>query len=170
MATVTEKTSRGAIISKTILALSFVLPYWADWVNTEDYSQFALYAPTWVVLHSEWSSYVGPTPMTLLMFAYWIPYVYVAYQSYMFAQGKYSSVKRYITGVTIVTLLGILLILPTMVIPRASIGDRNYYSAAIPLPLVSILAIVLIPLLRPAEVSSPWVQDEPLSRNQQNVP
>jgi hypothetical protein len=164
----TERTSRGIIGSKVILALSFVLPYLVDWVSAEDYYQLAIYLPTWVVLDSEWSSYIGPTPMALLMFSYWLPYVYVGYQSYKFANGKYTSVGRYVAGVAFVTLLGILPVIPMTMYPRASIGGRAYYSTVIPLPLISILAMVLIPLLRPVVVISPWDQVSPYDQNRQN--
>ena len=44
-------------------------------------------------------------------------------------------------------------------IPRASIGEMDFFSIIIPLPLVSILAVVLIPLLRPVRITAPWSQD-----------
>jgi hypothetical protein len=157
-AATTEETPRGVMISKVILALSFVLPYVVDWVNAEDSSLLAIYAPTWVVLESAWASYAGPTLMSLLMFVYWTPYVYVAYQSYRFAHGKYSSVKRYILGAAFVTSIAIILVVPFAMVPQVSTGDTDYYPLVIPLPLVSILATLLIPVLRPMEVSSPWDQ------------
>ena len=157
-AATTEETPRGVMISKAILALSFVLPYVVDWVNAEDSSLLAIYAPTWVALESAWTSYIGPTPMSLLMFVYWTPYVYVAYQSYRFAHGKYSSVMRYVLGVVFVTSLAMLLVVPFAMVPQVSTGDTDYYPLVVPLPLISILAISLIPVLRPMEVSSPWNQ------------
>jgi hypothetical protein len=166
---ITEKTSRGITISKVILVLSVILPYLVYWVNAQDYYQFALYAPTWVILQSDWSSYAGPTGMALLMVVYWVPYVYVAYQSYRFAHGRYSSVERYVAGVAFVTLVAILLIVPLAMRPLASIGDTDYYPAMVPLPLISVLAIVLIPLLRPTELSSPWDQTDSLDQNEEDI-
>ena len=151
-----EPTTRGITISKVILGLSLFLPYLADWLQEEAFQQLAIYAPTWVLLESEWTSYVGPTPMTLLMFIYWLPYVYVGYQSYKFAQGKYSSIRRYVSGVSFVTFLAFILILPMIMVPRASYGEIDYFSVVIPLPLISILAIVLIPFIRPIMLTSPW--------------
>ena len=139
-----------------ILGLSFFLPYLADWLNEGTLQQLAIYAPTWVLLEGEWTSYIGPTPMTLLMFSYWLPYVYVGYQSYRFANAKYSSIRRYIAGVTFVSLLAILLVLPMMTVPRASDGGTDYFSTVVPLPLVSILALVLVPILQPVELDSLW--------------
>jgi hypothetical protein len=105
--------------------------------------------------------------MAFLMVFYWLPYVYVGYQSYRFAHGKYSSIGRYIAGVAFVTLLAILLTLPMMMVPRASSDEIDYFSAVIPLPLVSILAIVLMPRLRPVVLESPWdsVEQDIFSHN-----
>jgi hypothetical protein len=154
--TTLEPTIRGLTISKAIIGLSLLFPYLADWLNNEAFQQLVIYAPTWVLLQSEWSSYIGPTPMALIMFSYWLPYVYVGYQSYRFAQGKYTTTRRYIIGVVFVTLLAIVLVLPMMTVPRASDGGIDYFSMVIPLPLISIFALVLIPLLRPTELTSPW--------------
>ena len=151
-----EPTTRGINAGKLIFGLSFFLPYLVDWVNEEGFQQLAIYAPTWVALDSEWVSYIGPAGMALLMFTYWLPYVYVGYQSYRFAQGKYSSIGRYVAGVAFVSLIAILLTLPMTMVPRASDGGTDYFSAVIPLPLVTILSLVLIPLLRPVMVTSPW--------------
>ncbi|MFW9885993.1 MAG: hypothetical protein ACFFEX_16530 [Candidatus Thorarchaeota archaeon] len=151
-----EPTSRGIKISKIIFGLSLFLPYLVDWLNEAEFQQLAIYAPTWVALQSDWVSYIGPTPMALIMIFYWLPYVYIGYQSYRFAQGKYSSIGRYSAGVAFVTILAILMTLPMMTVPRASSGGMVYFSAVIPLPLVSILAVLLIPLLRPNLLSSPW--------------
>lgn len=158
VAAIAVKTSRGINSSKAILTLSFVLPYLVDWVSAEDYHQIAVYAPIWIAFDSESYSYIGPTLMALLMFIYWLPYIYVGYQSYRFAHGEYSSVRRYVAGVAFVTLLAILLTAPLTMVPRASSGDIEYYSTVIPLPIVSILAIVFIPFLRPEAVISPWDQ------------
>ncbi|MFX1483717.1 MAG: hypothetical protein ACFFCP_11095 [Promethearchaeota archaeon] len=167
--TITEKTSRGVTISKVVLVLSLFLPYVVNWINTEDYYQFSLYAPTWVMLQSDWAVYIGPTPMALLMFVYWVPYVYVAYQAYRFAHGKYSSVARYVAGVAFVTLLAILLIVPLVMVPLAYLGGSYYYPIVVPLPLVSILAVALIPLLRPVELSSPWEQADTVKQNERET-
>ncbi|MFW9888653.1 MAG: hypothetical protein ACFFER_10745 [Candidatus Thorarchaeota archaeon] len=151
-----EPTSRGIKISKIILGLSLFLPYLVDWLNEAEFQQLVIYAPTWVALQTDWASYIGPTSMTLAMIFYWLPYVYVGYQSYRFAQGKYSSIGRYSTGVAFVTILAILMTLPLMTVPHTSSGGMVYFSAVIPLPLVSILAVLLIPLLRPNLLSSAW--------------
>ena len=158
-AAIAVKTSRGIISSKAILVLSLVSPYLVDWVSAEEFRQFIIYAPIWIALDSRWSSYIGPTLMSLLMFIYWVPYVYVGYQSYRYANGKYSGVRRYAAGVALVTLLAVLLTVPLAMVPRASMGGTDYYSTVIPLPIVSILALVLIPLLRPVAVSSPWKEE-----------
>jgi hypothetical protein len=151
-----QETSRGVRISKTILGLSFVLPYLVDWMDADDFRHLLIYAPTWLVLDSEQVSYVGPTLMTFLMIFYWLPYVYVGYQSYRFAKGKYSGVGRYVAGVVFVTLVAVLLTIPMMIYPRAVSDETVFYPAVIPLPLVSVLALALVPLLRPFALTSPW--------------
>lgn len=112
-----EETSRGISIAKAILCLSFVLPYLVDWMNRSDYPHLVIYAPTWLLLESEWESYVGPTPMALFMLLLWLPYTYVGFQSYRFSRGKYSSVTRYGIGVVFVTFLAILMTIPMMATP-----------------------------------------------------
>ena len=151
-----EETLRGTTISRSILSLSFVLPYLVDWLNRSHYPHLMIYAPTWMLLDSEWESYVGFTPRALLMFFYWLPYVYVGFQSYRFSRGKYSSVNRYIVGVVFVTFLAILMTISLMMGPSVIEDGRVFYSTVIPLPLVSILALVLIPVLRPVLLISPW--------------
>ncbi len=151
-----ESRPKGIRTAKVIIGLSLILPYLVGWLIEEEFHNFMMYAPTWVVLISEWSTYGGPTPMALLMFVYWIPYVFVGYQSYRFAQGRYSSIGRYIVGVVFVTLVAILFTLSLMNVPMASINEIEYFPTVIPLPLVSILAIVLMPLLRPVGLPSSW--------------
>ncbi len=162
-----EGTLRGSTISKAILGLSFVLPYLIDWLNRSSYPHLMIYAPTWLLLESEWESFIGPTPMALLMFAYWLPYTYVGFQSYRFSKGKYSSVNRYVVGVVFVTSLAILLTIPLMISPSVWEDGRVFHSTVIPLPLVSILALLLIPVLRPVLLLSPWedVKENVFSRN-----
>jgi hypothetical protein len=151
-----EQTSRGMKAAKVILGLSFFLPYLADWLYEGEFNQFIIYAPTWVAAASDWSSFIGPTPMALILFFYWFPYVLVGYLSYRFAQGRYSSIRWYVVQVVIVTIFAVLMILPMTTFPRASSGGMVYYSTTLPLPLVSILAIAMIPILRPVELTSPW--------------
>ena len=151
-----EPTSRGIKTAKVIIVLSFILPYLVDWLNEEGYQQLAIYAPIWIAVSRGGYSYIGPSGMALAMIFNWMPYVYVGYQSYMFAQGRYSSVGRYVLGVVFVTLIAFALTLPMMTFPRASTLEINYYAITIPLPLVSILTVILIPLLRPAMLTSSW--------------
>jgi len=154
--TTLQETSRGIAVSKAILGASFFLPYLVDRLDADGFGQFLIYAPTWLMVQSEPSSYVGPSLMALLMFVYWLPYVYVGYQSYRFAHGRYPSVGRYVIGVVFVTFLAISFTVPLMMIPRASRDGTDFYSTMIPLPLVSVLALVFVPLLRPVVLKSPW--------------
>ena len=151
-----QSTTKGLRTAKVLVVLSFVLPYLVDWLNVEFEPQIAVYAPTWIMIHSEWGDYIGPTPLAALMFFYWLPYVFVGYFAYRYAEGRYSSADQYALRVFLVTLVAVLLSIPMMLEPRASSGGVDYYSTVIPLPLVSILSMVLIPVLRPAVVSSPW--------------
>lgn len=151
-----EPTSRGINTAKVIIVLSLLLPYVVDWLNEEGYHMLAIYAPTWIFLSRESYSYFGPTSIGFLMIFQWFPYVYVGYQSYRFAQGQYSRMGWYVGGVAFVTLIAIMFTLPMMMTPRASGMDFEHFSIVIPLPLVSILALVLIPLLRPNTLTSSW--------------
>ena len=151
-----EATVRGIKIGKVMIGLSLVLPYLVNWMNEEQFRQFSIYAPTWVFGIVDDILYGGPTPMAFLMIFYWAPYAFVGYQSFRFAQGRYSSVRWYLAIVAFATLIGILFTLSLGTLSTASSNGIQYFPTVIPLPLISILAIVLIPLLRPTVLESSW--------------
>ena len=151
-----ESAIRGIKTGKVMIGLSLVLPYLVNWMNEEQFRQFSIYAPIWVFGIVGEVLYGGPTPMGLLMIFYWAPYVFVGYQSYRFAQGRYSSIRWYLVVVAFATLIGILFTLSLGTLSTASSNGIQYFPTVIPLPLISILAILLIPLLRPTVLESSW--------------
>ncbi|TFF96885.1 hypothetical protein EU546_00305 [Candidatus Thorarchaeota archaeon] len=143
-------------LSKILVGLSFFLPYLVDWLNTTDITHISIYAPIWVFILSPGYFFVGPTPMALLLFFYWIPYVLVGYQAHRFATGSCSTSRRYVAGVAISTIVAVAFTFPMMMAPRAQVGEDPLYSLVIPFPLVSILAVLFIPVLRPRHLQTPW--------------
>jgi hypothetical protein len=143
-------------LSKILFGLSFFLPYLVDWLNATDITHISIYAPIWVFILSPDYFFAGLTPMALLLFFYWTPYVLVGYQAYRFANGVCSSIRSYVVGIAILTAIAMAFTFSMMMAPRAQVGEDPLYSLVIPLPLVSALATLLIPALRPRHLQTPW--------------
>jgi hypothetical protein len=147
-------------LSKILFALSFLFPYLIDYANVAELDHLVVYAPLWIFARVEGQIYAGPNPLALIMFFYWTPIVVTGYLSYRFAKGQFSSVKLYILCVIICVSLTIFFILPMMTIPRAMVEGDLIYTTVIPLPIAPALSLLLIPYLRPAEIISPWKDQE----------
>ena len=150
-----EPSTKGVITAKIVIALSFLLPYLADSLDADDIQHLVVYAPIWVFQISGSDIEFAPSFFGLLLFFYWLPYIMVGLLSYRFAEGK-TSILWYVLGIFVLTSIGISFALPMATMPRASSGGIVYYSTVIPLPIISIVALVLIPLLRPKTLESPW--------------
>ena len=148
-------------IGKFLLALSFCLPYltllpsdehamgWIDWM---------IYAPIWVLQGRGEILAGGPHPFALLMVQFWFPYTLIGIQAYRYANGRLSSERSYFLNVLILTVFAILIALPLSMIPSGFDGEVNIYSLYIPVPIISILALMSYNLLRPLKVETPWDQ------------
>jgi hypothetical protein len=142
--------------AKAIALASLLAPYLVDWLNSAEIMHIVVYAPVWVFVESPDYFFAGPTPMALLLFFYWLPYIAVAYLCHRYAYARIRRDRLYLGSVVLLTVLAVLMVLPMMASPRASSGGEDLYSTVIPLPITSFLAIVLAPLLRPRAVEAPW--------------
>lgn len=147
----------GVETSKILILLSLVLPYLLFFLDTSEYSTFGLYAPVWLVIRiPNGTIQGGPTPIALLMFFYWIPYVVVGVFSYNYANARYKSTVHFVARILVVTAVAVLLSFPLAQYPMASSGGHDYYPLMIPLPSTTLVTLLLIPALRPDRIESPW--------------
>lgn len=150
-------------LGKLLLVLSFFLPYLYANPGEESFYTFMMYAPIWVLQLRSSIVYGGPTPMALIMFQYWIPYALIGYQAYRYAKGRLSSEKSYFLSIILLTIVAILLTVPLSLIPTGSstIGDvhTDFYTIAIPLPIITVMALLSVRLLAPTKVEAPWTEE-----------
>jgi len=158
-----EPRANSVIIAKVILGLSFLLPYLLDYRSPETFDSLMIYAPIWVIQRRGDLVVGGPTPMALIMFQFWLPYVLIGYQAYRYAKGQCSSERSYLLSIALLTIIAILLMLPMLFIPVGSmVDDITVYALILPIPIVPLLALLSIRLLRPTKIDIPWTeQSEP---------
>ncbi len=155
-----EPRAKSVTIAKIILALSFLLPYLFDYRSPETFDSLMIYAPIWVLQRRGNLVVGGPTPMALVMFQFWLPYVLIGYQAYRYANGRLSSERSYLRSVILLTLVAILLMLPMLFIPIGSMGDDvPIYSLILPIPIIPVLALLSVRLLRPTKIEVPWSEE-----------
>ena len=154
-------------LGQFLLVLSFFLPYLFANPGEESFYTFMMYAPIWVLQLRSGILYGGPSPMALLMFQFWIPYALIGYQAYRYAKGRISSEKSYLLSIILLTVIAIILTLPLSFIPTGSttIGDiyTAHYTIAIPLPIITVLALLSVRLLAPTKVEVPWTEEAEIS-------
>jgi len=162
-----EPRAKSVTIAKIILALSFLLPYLFDYRSPETFDMLMIYAPIWVIQRRGNLVVGGPTPMALVMFQFWLPYVLIGYQAYRYANGRFSSERSYLRSVIILTLVAILLMLPMLFIPIGSMADDvPIYSLILPIPIIPVLALLSVRLLRPTKIEVPWSEELDISEQE----
>ena len=155
-----EPRAKSVTIAKIILALSFLLPYLFDYRSPETFDSLMIYAPIWVLQRRGNLVVAGLTPMALVMFQFWLPYVLIGYQAYRYANGRFSSERSYLRSVIILTFVAILLMLPMLFNPIGSLEDNvPIYSLILPIPIIPVLALLSVRLLRPTKIEVPWTEE-----------
>ncbi len=155
-----EPRAKSVTIAKVILALSFLLPYLFDYRSPETFDSLMIYAPIWVLQRRGTLVVGGLTPMALIMFQFWLPYVLIGYQAYRYANGRFSSERSYLRNILLLTLVAILLMLPMLFIPIGSMGDNvPIYSLILPIPIIPVLVLASTRFLRPIKVEVPWSEE-----------
>lgn len=151
-----EPREKSITIGKVIFGLSFVLPYLVYYASPETFDTIMIYAPFWVLQQRGNLVVGGPSPMALIMFQFWIPYVLIGYQARRYADGRCSSERSYILSVMLITTFAILMALPLSFMPSGSLGYGDIYVPYIPIPIIPVLALVSTRALRPIKVEVPW--------------
>ena len=150
-------------LGQFLLVLSFFLPYLFANPGEESFYTFMMYAPIWVLQLRSGILYGGPSSMGLLMFQFWIPYALIGYQAYRYAKGRLSSEKSYFLSIILLTIVAILLTVPLSLIPTGSTttGDihTDFYTIAIPLPIITVMTLLSVRLLAPTKVEAPWTEE-----------
>lgn len=155
-----EPRAKSVTIAKVILALSFLSPYLFDYRSPETFDSLMIYAPIWVLQRRGNLVVGGLTPMALIMFQFWLPYVLIGYQAYKYANGRCSSERSYLRNILLLTLVAILLMLPMLFIPIGSMDDNvPIYSLILPIPIIPVLALLSVRLLRPNRIEVPWTEE-----------
>jgi hypothetical protein len=119
-----------------------------------------IYAPLWAIQILEDSMALLPFILAMPTVFYWISYIGAAYQLLRLVNGKYDSYKDYARNVLILTLIGVVLLVPWNLYPSAHAGGRDYYTLYLPTPFASILALIIGHLLKREIVSEPWHEGE----------
>ena len=146
-------------IGKIILGLSFVLPYLVYYASPETFDSIMIYAPFWVLLRRGDIVVGGPTPMALLMFQFWLPYVLIGYQAYRYASGRLSSERSYFLSILLLTAFALLIALPLSLMPSGFMNNEDIYVPYIPIPIMPVLALLSVRLLRPTKIEVPWTEE-----------
>jgi hypothetical protein len=151
-------------ISKWIFGLSLVLPYIWSYPSSESFYTFLIYAPFWVLGEQNTVLFGGPTPMALIMFQFWLPYVLIGYQARRYANGKCSSDKSYLLSIVILTIVAIFFTFTMSIRPTGFDNGVDIYQIAIPIPVIPILALLSYRLLSPTKIEVPWTEEtEPVA-------
>ncbi len=146
-------------IGKIIFGLSFVLPYLVYYASPETFDAIMIYAPFWVFQQRGSLVFGGPTPMALIMFQFWLPYVLIGYQASRYAKGRFSSERSYVLSIIILTAFALLMVIPLSFMPSGFMNDEDIYVPYIPIPIIPILAVLSIRLLRPTRIEVPWTEE-----------
>ncbi len=154
-----EPREKSVKIGKLIFGLSFVLPYLIYYASPETFDSMLIYAPFWVLQRRGNLVVGGPTPMALIMFQFWLPYVLIGYQARKYASGRCSSERSYLLSIILLTAVAILMALPLSMMPSGFMNGEDIYTPYIPIPIISILAVVSIRLLRPTKIEVPWTEE-----------
>ena len=146
-------------LAKVIFGLSLVLPYIWSYPSSESFYTFMMYAPFWVL--AEQSTYLvgGPTPLALIMFQFWLPYVLIGYQARRYANGRLSSEKSYLLSIVILTIVAILFAITISIRPAGFDNGVDIYQIAIPIPIIPVLALLSYRLLSPTKIEVPWTEE-----------
>ncbi|MGY5871526.1 MAG: hypothetical protein RTV72_04700 [Candidatus Thorarchaeota archaeon] len=154
-----EPRAKSIQLGKVIFGLSLVLPYIWSYPSSETFYSLMVYAPFWVFAQQGGIFVGGPTPLALIMFQFWLPYVLIGYQAERYAKGKCSSDKSYLLSVGILTIVAILFVIPLSINPTGFMNGEDVYQICIPIPIVPILALLSYRLLRPTTIEVPWTEE-----------
>jgi len=159
-----EPREKSLRIAKVIFGLSLLLPYIWSYPSSESYYTFLMYAPFWVLGEQHSILIGGPTPLALIMFQFWLPYVLIGYQATRYANGKCSSGKSYFLSIIILTTVAILFAISISMNPSGFDGGEYTYQIAMPIPIIPILALLSYRLLSPTKIEVPWNEEsEPIN-------
>jgi len=153
-----EPRAKSIQIGKVIFGLSLVLPYIWSYPSSESFYGFMMYAPFWVLAEQSSILVGGPTPLALIMFQFWLPYVLIGYQTTRYANGKCSSDKSYFLSIILLTIAALFFIIPYYTYPSGYNGVDYIYQIMIPIPIIPILALLSYRLLSPTKIDVPWTE------------
>ncbi|MHA1615685.1 MAG: hypothetical protein ACTSYJ_12635 [Candidatus Thorarchaeota archaeon] len=146
-------------IAKVILSLSLLLPYIWSYPSSESFYSFMIYAPFWVLAQQGTLLVGGPSPMALIMFQFWLPYVLIGYQATRYANGRCSSESSYLLSIVLLTIVAILFVIPISINPSGFMNGEDIYQIAIPIPIIPILALLSVRQLSPTQIEVPWTEE-----------
>ena len=154
-----EPSAQSLFIAKIILGLSFVLPYLIGYPSSDLFPEIMIYAPIWVLQLREGLFWGGLTPLALVMFYLWLPYVLMGYQVYRYANGTISSKRNYLLSIILLTVISLFFAISLSLNPTGSMNGEDAYTIAIPIPIIPLLALLSIRALRSVEIIVPWTEE-----------
>lgn len=167
-----EPREKSVKIAKGLFGLSLLLPYLITYTGPDTFDTLMVYAPIWIV--GRWGKNIagGPSPMALIMFLYWLPYVLIGYQAYRYAKGRCSSEKSYLLSILLLIILSLFLLSPFYYTPTGYTNGDYVYPLYLPLPIIPVLALLSVRLLRPTKIKVPWTEkSEPVdsTHNEESI-
>jgi hypothetical protein len=140
--------------NNSLLVLSFLCPYMFGISLSETHPGGGLMAPIWVLGIQDGILSLGPILYVLIVgFTYWIPYVYVGYEFRRLAYDEEDSWSRFRFRVLVSTFIAILQVVWVSYINMTHGSAQRLY---IPLPIVSVAAIILGRRFVPGGSEEPW--------------
>ncbi|MBS3796108.1 MAG: hypothetical protein KGY80_14475 [Candidatus Thorarchaeota archaeon] len=142
------------LTNNSVLVLSFLCPYMFGITLSETHSGGGLMAPIWILGIQDGILTLGPILLVLITgFTYWIPYVYVGHEFKKLATDEENSWSRFRFRVLVATFIAVLQVVWISYINMTHGSRPRLY---IPLPIVSVIALILGRRFVPREVEEPW--------------
>ncbi|MBS3796109.1 MAG: hypothetical protein KGY80_14480, partial [Candidatus Thorarchaeota archaeon] len=144
----------------SMLILSFLAPFMLAVSTSEHFAFWLLYAPVWIVGIQEGTLYAGPTPMPLLLFLFWIPYVYVGYEFKRLTEGRLESWFDFALRVLIATAIVVVFSIQASFVQTGGGVEGPMDTRYIPLPVLPVLALIMGWKFKPDRGEGPWREEE----------
>lgn len=155
-----EDIQKQGILSSSMLILSFLVPFMIVVSMSEHFPYWLLYAPVWILGVQEDIWYGGPTPMPMLLFFFWLPYVYVGWEFKRLAEGRLESWFDFSLRTLIASVLAVVFVIPNSFVQSGSGPEGPVYSQYIPLPILPVLALIIGWKFKPETGGEPWEEEE----------